>query len=110
MLSRPARLSVVVAWQDSPKPKGSRMAKVTQDTLEGYAFAVREEPRVVMDNGQPVFAQGSAEPTLEVITKLLLSNPDGSHVVVVPLNDDGKAALIRQLTGGVIVANGQPGA
>ena len=84
--------------------------KITQDTLEGYSFAVREEPRVVMENGQPVFAQGAAEPKLEVITKLLLANPDGSHVVVVPLNDAGKQELLRQLTGGVVVANGHPGA
>lgn len=83
------------------------MALRREDTLEGYAFAVREEPRVVMgDDGQPIFAEGSAEPKLEVLTKLLLQNPDGTHTVIVPLSDQAKQTLIAQLTGGIVVANG----
>lgn len=82
------------------------MGRSTQDTLNGYAFQVRDEPQVAMKDGQPVFDQGSAEPKLEVVTKLILAHPSGEHTVVIPLNETGKAELIRQLTGGIVVANG----
>lgn len=83
------------------------MALQRQDTLLGYAFQVREEPQVVTgDDGRPIFDQGSATPKLEVLTKLMLQSQDGTHVVIVPLSGGAKDELLRQLTGGIVVANG----
>lgn len=69
------------------------MPKVTTDELRGYAMGIL----VPTGEGETVAVQ------------LVFTAADGTHRVIVPLDENGKAHLVRALTGGIVISNGHLG-
>jgi len=83
------------------------VARQTQDILNGYAFVVSSEELPMADqNGEPL-TELDGSPKTEQITRVIFKSADGTHVVIVPLNESGRDRLVAQLTGGIVIANGQ---
>ena len=82
----------------------------TTDELEGYAFNVVRGERPVVDpkDGQ-VVRDRDGQPRIEEATLIVFVDPQTAHTVIVPLSEVARLELIRQLTGGVVVANGGRG-
>lgn len=87
--------------------------RITEDRLEGYGFNVirADEPYVDPETGE-MAVNDRGEPLTHQVTRLVfienLPNgwPGARHVVVVPLVDEARQNLIRMLTGGIHIANG----
>ena len=82
------------------------MPRITQDTLLGYQFAIVEGTRVFTDDAGNVVHDGHGAPRLVPEKALVFTDPASGHVVVCPLSDESRQELVRQLTGGIVVANG----
>ncbi len=77
----------------------------TTHELRGYGLGILTVDEPVFQDGQPVFNRdGSAK--VERLTKLMAQSPDGTHVVILRLAEQARIDLIKALTGGVVVSNG----
>ena len=82
----------------------------TQETLLAYQFSVQrgEEQEVDQRDGQPLF-NGDGSPRMVASTRLIFVCPATGHVVIVPLPEAAREELVRQLTGGIVVAGANGG-
>jgi hypothetical protein len=85
------------------------------EELQGYRFGVgqREVPDVGADGVQLFDRHGVPKTRTEWVVELVDLQPTHAHVIRIPLTDEAKAELVRQLTGGVALAsqippNGRP--
>ena len=87
------------------------MPRHIQETWVGIGFDVVVEHLPVADErGNVVHDAHGLPKTQEHTTLLLIVNEAGvQRVVRVPFAGEAKAELIRKLTGGIIVANGNGG-
>jgi len=83
----------------------------SQDSLEGYSFQVQhlEAQEVDPKNGQPLFnGDGSPKMVERIMLVFIDEQIFGKHAVVVPLTGENRDELVRQLTGGVVIASSVP--
>lgn len=87
------------------------MARHVQETWLGIGFDVVVERLPVADErGNVVHDAHGLPKTQEHSTLVLILNEPGvQRVVRVPFAGEAKAELIRKLTGGIVVANGNGG-
>lgn len=80
------------------------MPRITRETLEGYAVRSRklDVPQIDPRDGQPLH-DGRGQPKTLSLTVLGFIDPENGHLVEVPLDDAGRAAVIEALTGGIVV-------
>jgi hypothetical protein len=87
------------------------MPRVITEELQGYRFGVgqREVP-VTDEQGNPVFSGGAGgvKTRSEWIIEFVEQQPAHLHLIRVPLSDEAREELIRQLTGGIAVAKAMP--
>lgn len=86
------------------------MARLDEETLIGYQFGVRKvEVQSHGEDGQPLW-NGDGQPKTEQqwILDLTETTPLTRHIVHIPLNEQGKTALVEALTGGIQVASSIP--
>lgn len=89
----------------SPMPE-----KVTEE-LVGVNFVVRKgETPVTDDQGNVVFNGGDGGPKMQElwILDLVDQNPFRIKTVRVPLSEENRDELVRQLTGGIAIATAMP--
>jgi hypothetical protein len=80
------------------------MPRQTQDVLSGYQFNVlRVEVPVAGEDGLPIH-DGMGVVKVQEETRIVFVCPATQHVVIVPLPEAAREELIRQLTGGIVVA------
>lgn len=89
----------------SRRRRNSVMPRVTEEVLLGYQFAVttRKVPDFDPKDGQPIFAR-DGEPKLVDQTFVVLMDPATGHKISIPLTDESRRELARQLSGGIVVA------
>ena len=77
--------------------------------LQGYGFQVAdvEMPHVDPKDGQVVF-DGKGRPKMQQGKLLVFVDVRSGDQVRVPLSEDARAELVRQLTGGVTIARTVP--
>lgn len=80
------------------------MARQTVDTLLSYAFATQRKHEPVRGEDGLVVHDGSGEPKTQELTILVFFDPQSGHQVHVPLTEEGRVNLARELTGGLILA------
>jgi hypothetical protein len=88
------------------------MARKIEEELVGYQFAVRQvEVPVTDEKGNPVFngGDGGVKTQPQWILDLFEITPHQAHIVHIPFSQEGKAALVQQLTGGIAVVAQMPG-
>jgi hypothetical protein len=85
------------------------MPFVGHNVLANYRFGVgtQQVPDVDPADGQQRF-DAKGEPKMREETLLVFADPAGGHEVHVPLTDEARRELARQLNGGIIVAAGAP--
>jgi hypothetical protein len=81
------------------------MPRITRDVLANYQFGVGSQhvPDIDPADGQPRHDHDGQVKTREEAL-LAFVDPTTGHEVHVPLSDDARRELARQLTGGVVVA------
>lgn len=81
------------------------MPRQTIDILTGYQFAVRSQQiaRVDPKDGLP-YHDANGTPQHDDITVIVLDDPTTGHQVQLPLTDDARRELARQLAGGIVLA------
>lgn len=82
------------------------MPRQTTEILQDYAIVVRPHEHVVTDQHGNAIHDGHGNVMTEHQTHVVLIDKHNGDQIVVPLNDEGKQGLIRQLTGGIVIANG----
>jgi len=84
------------------------MTRLVQETWVGVGFDVVSESVPVTDERGNVVHDAHGLPKMQQQTTLVfvMPRPDGQTVVRVPFNEDGRLELLRKLTGGIVVANG----
>lgn len=76
-----------------------------QNILANYRFGVgtQQVPDVDPKDGQPRF-DANGDPKMREETLLVFADPTSDHEVHVPLTDEARRELARQLNGGIVVA------
>lgn len=80
------------------------MPRATVDTLLGYQFGVQRTHQPQLGADGLVIHDSKGDPKTVEITLLVLADPHTGHQVHVPLPDEARVELARQLTGGLILA------
>ena len=83
------------------------MARKVEEELVGYGFAVKQVDIPVTDEqGNPIFNGGEGGPKMQpgCMIDLVCQTPFELHIVHLSLTKQAKDELVRQLTGGVLVA------
>ncbi len=85
------------------------MPRIIEERWMGIGFDVVTENLQKTDpkDGQPLF-DGHGLPQLEEFTTLvlILPSPDTQRVIKIPFSPESKQELLRKLTGGIVVPNG----
>lgn len=84
------------------------MPRVTKDELIGYHFTVGRGQMPVGDE-RGVVRYRSGDVKTQEVTLIVFTCPQTAHQIVVPLTEEARQELVRQLTGGVVVAGGNGG-
>lgn len=84
------------------------MPRIIEERWVGVGYQVITEHLAVTDpNGNVVHDAAGLPKTQEHRTLVfILPMPDGQRVVRVPFTLEAKDELVRQLTGGIVIANG----
>ena len=80
------------------------MPRIVKETLDNYRVGVRklDAPEIDPRDGQ-VLHDGHGLPKMRPITVLGFIALDGTHVVEVPLDEEGRQNVIEMLTGGITI-------
>ena len=87
------------------------MAVKKTEELLGVSFSVRQtQAQVTDDKGQPIYNGGDGGPRMQDVWVLDLvdANPFQIRTIHVPLSKEAKDELVRQLTGGIVIAGAGP--
>ncbi len=79
------------------------MPKIIQERLVGYSIQIQRRSEQVVDNGQPVF-NGKGDPKTQEVWDVVFFDPRSHHSISVGLDEQGRAALVAALTGGIVPA------
>ena len=73
----------------------------------GFDITIEQTPKTHPANGQPLYDENGLPLTEEVTTLVLIVPlPDGQRIIRIPFSPESKQELLRKLTGGIVVPNG----
>lgn len=86
------------------------MPRVTQERLLGYGFQVIKETVPQIDEGDGQIIHGAnGQPKTTEETVIVFVDPVSAHRVDVPLSEEARGEMVKQLTGGIVLPSGAGG-
>lgn len=87
------------------------MARQITEMWMGVGFSVEQgKQQRQTPEGLPLMAPDGSPETEDVTILVFVDNtPFGQHVIRVPFNEEGRAKLLKALSGGIVIANGKLG-
>ena len=80
------------------------MTVIRKETLVDYGFAIERKQEQRALNGMPQVDPETGDPVMVDVCWLRFVAVDNQHVVEIPLTEEGRLNLARELQGGIVPA------